>query len=373
MRKMGIADLPLHYGRCPKWLFPKMVKLSRIITETIILEFGIDEFLKNISDPFFFQSLGCIVGYDYHSSGVTTTLMGALKEALSIQEHGIAVCGGKGKASRETQKEIEDIADTIPFTQNKIEELKYVSRIVAKVDNSAIQAGYPLYHHSFIFTEKGKWAVIQQGMNTENRYARRYHWLSDDVKNFVVEPHKAIVSDRIEEFVLNLTSSKSIETQEVITDISKEGPRKVQNLYEELNDKTNVTLMDWIKPSVTKIKAEHLIMPRSINWDTARKLYDKQPENFEEVLTTDGVGPNTVRALALISMLIYGTEIDWKDPVKYSFCVGGKDGVPYPVNMKTYDKTIEVLQNAVKQSKMGYRDQTMALMKLGNLLKDNSL
>jgi hypothetical protein len=344
MRKMGIADLPLHYGRCPKWLFPKMVKLSRIITETIILEFGIDEFLKNISDPFFFQSLGCIVGYDYHSSGVTTTLMGALKEALSIQEHGIAVCGGKGKASRETQKEIEDIADTIPFTQNKIEELKYVSRVVAKVDNSAIQAGYPLYHHSFIFTEKGKWAVIQQGMNTENRYARRYHWLSDDVKNFVVEPHKAIVSDRIEEFVLNLTSSKSIETQEVITDISKEGPRKVQNL-----------------------------MPRSINWDTARKLYDKQPENFEEVLTTDGVGPNTVRALALISMLIYGTEIDWKDPVKYSFCVGGKDGVPYPVNMKTYDKTIEVLQNAVKQSKMGYRDQTMALMKLGNLLKDNSL
>lgn len=367
MKKLGTADLPLHFGRCPRWLFERMVKLSGGIAEAIILEFGRDEFLKRISDPFFFQSLGCAVGFDYHSSGLTTTLTGALKEALAAGEYGVIACGGKGNASRKAQEEIDRAGEIFSFTSQRIAQLRYASRISAKVDSTAIQSGYQLYHHVFFLEESGKWAVVQQGLNVDRRYARRYHWLSDDVHSYVVEPHTAIVSDRVEEAVLNLTSSGSLETQKVIVDISREKPVKVQNMVQELHDKTNVTLMDWIAPPLKKPLSKHLVMPRSINWEVARQLYETQPRDFEEVLMTRGVGPNTIRALALISNLVYGSEIDWRDPVKFSFCVGGKDGVPFPVDRRAYDDSISFLKGALENAKIGKEDRMMALRRLGKM------
>ncbi|MGD0328838.1 MAG: DUF763 domain-containing protein [Nitrososphaeria archaeon] len=368
LRKSGIADLPLHGGRCPRWLFPKMVKLSKEISETIILEFGKEEFLRRISDPFFFQSFGCAVGFDWHSSGLTTTLTGALKEAISVEEHGIAVCGGKGRMSKKTLDELDEAGQIFSFSSDRIERLKYTSKIVAKVDNTAIQSGYQLYHHVFFVDEKGKWAVVQQGMNPANGYARRYHWLSDEVKSFVVEPHSAIVGDNVEKKVLNLTSVKSTETQKTITDVSREKPHKIQNMLQELHDRSCITLLDWINPSTKKLEADHLVMPRNIDWEAVRQLYDKQPENFEEVLMTNGVGPNTLRALALISNLIYGTEIDWKDPIKYSFSVGGKDGVPFPIDRQAYSNSTKFLKEAIENARIGKDEQVKALRRLGNLV-----
>jgi len=369
MSRSGIADLPLHYGRCPRWLFPRMVKLSKAISETIILEFGKDEFLRRLADPYFFQSFSCVVGFDWHSSGTTTTLTGALKEALNAEEHGIAVCGGKGKASKATLSEIEEVAEKFPFTTKKVEQLQYASKVVAKVDTSAIQSGYQLYHHVLFVDEQGRWTIIQQGLNPDNRYARRYHWYHGKVESFVVEPHSAIVSDNVEKYVLNLTSKISLETQETIADISKESPKKVANMWQEIRDRSSVTLLDWIEPGFEKFNLKHLRMPRDIDWETARRLYETQPKSFEEVLMTENVGPKMIRALALISNLIYGTEVDWKDPVKYSFAVGGKDGVPFPVDRETYDRSITVLKTAVENSKIEKDEQIKALRRISAFVR----
>ncbi|MEM4522994.1 MAG: DUF763 domain-containing protein [Nitrososphaeria archaeon] len=370
MKKTGIAYLPLHGGRCPPWLFKKMVKLSRAICEIILQDFGRKELLRRLSNPFFFQSLGCVVGFDYHSSGLTTTLTGALKEALSIEEHGVVVCGGKGKASRSTLDEIEEYGSKFSFSSKKIDELKYCSRIVAKVDTSAIQSGYNLYHHAFFISEDGFWAVVQQGLNPKNRFARRYHWLSEKVQSFVLEPHSGLFGEKIEDIVLNLTSHKSVEAQKVIVDVCKEGPLKVRNMVGELNDKLNVTLTDWMFPGREKVAFKNLVMPVNVDWNVIRKLYDFQPKDFEEVLMTYGVGPNTVRALALISNLIYGAEVDWEDPIKYSFCVGGKDGVPYPVDKKAYEESIKFLVDAIEGSELGFNDRKNALKRLNSILTE---
>ncbi|MCX8189302.1 MAG: DUF763 domain-containing protein [Nitrososphaeria archaeon] len=368
MKKTGVAYLPLHGGRCPPWLFRKMVRLSKAICEIILQDFGRKELLRRFSNPFFFQSLGCVVGFDYHSSGLTTTLTGALKEALSLEEHGVAVCGGKGKASRLTLEEIEKYGSKFSFSSKRIDNLKYCSRIVAKVDTSAVQSGYNLYHHAFFISEDGSWAVVQQGLNPKNRFARRYHWLSEKVQSFVLEPHSGFFGERIEDVVLNLTSYKSVTAQKVIVDVAKEGPMKVRNMVSELNDKLNVTLMDWIFPGQKKVAFKNLIMPVSVDWNVIRKLYEFQPKNFEEVLMTYGVGPSTVRALALISNLIYGAEVDWEDPIKYSFCVGGKDGVPYPVDKKAYEESIKFLRDVIEGSEIGLDDRKNALKRLNIIL-----
>ncbi len=369
LKKTGVAYLPLHGGRCPPWLFRKMVRLSKAICEIILQDFGRRELLKRLSNPFFFQSFGCAVGFDYHSSGLTTTLTGALKEALSLEEHGVVVCGGKGKASRLTLDEIEKYGSKFSFSSKKIDDLKYCSRIVAKVDTSAIQSGYNLYHHAFFISEDGCWSVVQQGMNPENRFARRYHWLSEKVQSFVLEPHSGLFGEKIEDIVLNLTSYKSVDAQKVIVDVSKEGPLKVRSMVSELNDKLNITLMDWIFPGQKKMAFKNLVMPVSVDWNAVRRLYEFQPKNFEEVLMTYGVGPNTVRALALISNLIYGAEIDWEDPIKYSFCVGGKDGVPYPVDKKAYEESIKFLKDVVEGSEIGLDDRKNALKRLNIILQ----
>lgn len=357
--RIGIADLPLHYGTAPRWLFNRMVKLSKAISEIIILEFGRDEFLRRLSNPFFFQSLSCILGYDWNSSGTTTVTLGALKLAIKPEELGIAVLGGKGKASRKTPKEIEKLSEIFPLTTKNIEKLKYASKMSAKIDNSVLQDGFNLYHHSFIVTEDGKWATVQQGMSNETGYARRYHWLSETVKRFVVEPHEAICCDTRVSKVLNMVAKESEEVRECSVDLVKDDPNHLKKYFVQYwisNQKQrNLLKYLWMSPKHT-FEFNH--------FEILQKLHEIQPKDYEELVATKGVGPKTVRALALLSKLIYGTEPSWRDPVKFTFHVGGKDGIPYPVDRKTYDISIKVLRAALEQAKLNNREKLLAFSRL---------
>jgi len=266
--------------------------------------------------------------------------------------------------------EISHIGENFGFSADKIGGLRYASRMSAKVDNTAIQAGYPLYHHTFFVTEDGKWAVVQQGMSLKDRTARRYHWLSENVEDFLVEPHDAIVGDVKREVALNMTAKESEGCQKTSTDIAKEEPRKVIKMLKSIRPTYQKSLQEWI-PQITwkEYVVDVLSLPRNLNWKAVRKAYDFQPKNYEELLGIRGIGPATVRALALISELIYGEKPSWKDPVKYSFCVGGKDGVPFPVDRTTYDETIEILESAIKQAKVGGKEKINAVKRLSNFLK----
>jgi len=360
-----MAQLPLHYGRAPHWLVVRMIDLAREITTIIIDEYGRDEFLRRISDPYWFQALGCVLGYDWHSSGVTTVLTGMLKNAIKSETHGLAVCGGKGRASRKAPEEISQAGDNFGLSTARIEALRYASRMSAKVDNTAIQAGYQLYHHAFFLAEDGKWAVVQQGMSDQDRTARRYHWLSEHVQNFVVEPHDAIVGDVKRNIALNMTAKESENCRRVSTEIVKQRPEKLMRLLQSARPAYQTSLEKWVPEAMWKEYAvEVLSMPKTLNWKVAKRLYDFQPENYEQLLGIRGVGPATVRGLALIAELVYGASPSWKDPVKYSFAVGGKDGVPYPVNKRSYDEIIKILESAVEQAKVGEKERINALKRL---------
>lgn len=367
MYRTGIANLPIHNGKAPRWLFKRMVNLSKGIIDVISLEYGNDEFLKRLSDPFWLQALSCVLGFDWHSSGCTTVTCGALKEAIDPNQHGIFIAGGKGKVSRKTPYQIEKFGDNYNFSTSKIEKLKYASRMSAKIDNTAIQDGYKLYHHVFIFTKNCKWTVIQQGLNEEIKYARRYHWFSENVKDFVCEPHDAIIGERNNKKVLNMISKDSIDTQKTCIDLVNDNPIHIQNDWAKLT-KINgqTTLSNWDKPEINLVKC--LDMPRSINWAKMKEIYNFKPKNYEELLSLNGVGPNTVRALALISDLIYGEKPSWTDPVKYSFTVGGKDGVPFPVDKKAMDESIEIIKSGIQQAKTGQKDKIYAIKRLKNFI-----
>ncbi len=345
MPKTGIATLPLHYGKAPKWLFDRMVALSREITYAIVSEFGQKAFLEKLSDPFWFQALGCVLGFDWHSSGLTTTVTGALKEGLRGMERelGVYMAGGKGATSRKTPEQITIYADK--YLINPMP-LTYASRMSAKVDNTAVQDGYQLYHHVFIFTYMGEWAVVQQGMNENKRTARRYHWLGSAVNEFVVEPHIAVCCDR-KDTTLNMVALESENARQVCTDLSKEKPektikeiKKIQEL--ELTERHNVTAAD--------------INPKRL-YRILTKTYERQSEDFERLLGIKGVGPKTIRALSLISELIYGIPPSYRDPARFSFAHGGKDGTPFPVDRNTYDRTIDVMKNAIHSAGAGIGNQ----------------
>jgi len=368
MPRTGIANLPLHPGRAPKWLFKRMVSLSRGITEVIIYEYGKDEFLRRISDPFWFQALACVLAWDWHSSGATTVTCGALKEAINPKEFGFAIAGGKGKASRKTLLEIEQFGNLYNLSTTAIKELQYSSRMAAKVDNTAIQDGYNLYHHVLIFSENGKWAVIQQGLNDETLYARRYHWLSEQVKSFICEPHNAIIGNDRQEIVLDMTAKQSISAQKISVDLVNDNPQHLKRDWAELTRPENQrTLDNWLYPQQNKQPLEYLDMPRAISWQKMREIYDIHPANYEELLSICGAGPNTVRALALISDLIYGETPSWKDPIRFTFAHGGKDKLPYAVDLPTYATSIGMLEDAVKQAKIGNTEKIHALKRLRNV------
>ncbi len=372
--KTGIANLPLHGGNCPAWLFPRMKKLAGEITEAIVLEHGTEEFLRRLSDPCFFQSLGCVIAFDWHSSGLTTTTTAAIKEGIEKKNLGIKVCGGKGAASRKTPRELDESGNELGLSSAKIERLKYSSRMSAKVDNNLIQDGYQLYHHSFFVSESGKWAVIQQGMNNINRYARRYHWLSDNVESFVKEPHSCISCDKKESSVLNMTSLESKEAQKAGIDMVNDNP---EHLRKHMNQTIRNLKQQMILPDFTG-ESQILNMPihepilqcelseRVLN--QLKAAYEIQPQSYEELVSLRGVGAKSIRALALVSELIYGCRASWQDPVKFSFAHGGKDGYPYPVDRENYDSTISFMKAAVENAKLRDKEKTKAIFKLNQLM-----
>ena len=372
MKKAGFAELPLHGGKAPGWLVKRMIKLANCIVAVILEEYGRDVFLRRLSDPHWFQALGCVLGYDWHSSGVTTVLTGVLKSAIDPSEFGLAVCGGKGKASMKAQSEICAAGEILGLSTGKIERLRYASRMSAKIDNSALQDGYQLYHHAFFLAEDGRWAVIQQGMNTDNRTARRYHWLSENVENFVVEPHAAIIGERKSPVALDMTARESEGCRRASVDIVKENPRKIARMLSSIQRTEQRTLVDWIPASndsdEMRCMQKFLSMPVRINWKAVSRAYEFQPRNYEELIGIRGIGPATVRGLALISEIIYGEEPSWRDPVKYSFAYGGKDGVPFPVDRKAMDESINILREAIKNAKMGNKEKILTLKRLRSLV-----
>jgi len=371
MGKRGVADLPLHGGKAPPWLILRMRKLAKEIVSILIREKGEREFLRKISDPYWFQAFGCVLGYDWHSSGLTTVVTGVLREALNESEIGIKVAGGKGKRALSTLNDIERLGEELGLTSIKIDKLKYASRMAAKVDNVALQDGFTLYHHVILFTEDGDWAVVQQGMNEPLKYARRYHWLSDKVVSFVREPHLGIVSDRVQEMVLNMVDERSEGARRLSVDLINEGPLKLRKSFRALKALNNRTLNPWLgKPSTKEyIVPTYLLMPRRIDWDLVKSVYEWRPKDYEELLSIKGVGASLIRALALISQLIYGEDPSWEDPVKYSFAFGGKDGVPYPVDIKTMDEAITFLEEAIKATEVEREEKLKALKRLYILSK----
>jgi len=358
----GVTDLPLHEGRAPAWLMARMKKMAYAVAKVIVDDYGRRELLRRLSDPYWFQSFGCALGFDWHSSGLTTTVVGALREALSLKVHGVAVAGGKGSMSRRVPEQIMGSG----LDEDKAARLIRASRLAAKVDNAVLQDGYQIYHHAIIFTEDGEWAVIQQGMNPDQGYARRYHWLGERVECFVVEPHSAIASVRREKAVLNMVSRESEEARRASVDLASERPStliRLLNIAARGQETLTAFIGDEMDLQVTRLPS-FLRMPRRIDWNAIRRAYELRPRSYEELVEIRGIGPSTIRALALISALIYGARIDWRDPVRFTFAVGGKDGVPYPVSRRTYDEAISFMQQVLEEAELGSDEKKEALRRL---------
>ena len=350
--RTGTAQLPLHGGRAPAWLFGRMVKLAREITIHIVQEFGPEEVLRRLSDPFWFQAFGCVLGFDWHSSGVTTTVTGAVKEGIRGLEKdlGFHAGGGKGAVSRKTPAEIVAACERLSIDARP---LVYASRMSAKVDSAAVQDGYQLYHHAFFFTHSGGWCVVQQGMNDVNGMARRYHWLASSVKSYVNEPHAAICADARGE-TLNLVAAESDQVRTCASVLARETPGVVLSALKGI-------------PALT-MPRRHAVMIADVNPRYLEKIllktYERAPEDFETLLGMEGVGARTLRALALVSEVIYGTPASTRDPARFSFAHGGKDGTPFPVDRETYDKSIDWLREAVARARIGDSDRMRALRSL---------
>lgn len=376
----GIATFTLDYGKCPPWLFQRMVKLGREMTKVLVSEYGPDEFVKRVADPVWFQSLGTVLAFDWNASGLTTILTAALKEAIRNEEKdlGIFICGGKGKTSRKTPDEIQQWSQILNLPGKN---LVYNSKMAAKVDSSLVQDGYQIYHHAFFFTKNGTWAVVQQGMNTQNQTARRYHWYdsSYERQNFVNEPHTAISSQLFRKRMLNLVSSKSEKTRRISSELVQAGYKALIKDLEILRRHTS----SFSKMVSLKSGSEQLTLLELndinfhshpvLNEDFSKsryleKIFQKityeKPGNYEKLLATEGVGPKTMRALALVAEIIYGAKPSYEDPARYSFAHGGKDFIPYPVDRGTYDGTIKILQSAVQKSKLNTFEKDKILKRI---------
>ena len=348
MKRSGSADLPLHYGHVPQWLYDRMSKLGLAVFEVILADYGKTEVIRRMSDPFWFQSLGAVMGMDWHSSGVTTSVMGALKRVINpkSKELGIYIAGGKGKFSKETPNELLKIAHLTGLNGN---ELVKASKLSAKVDNTAIQDGYQLYTHNFILNDEGSWTVVQQGMSGKDKTARRYHWHSENLKSFVDEPHSGICGKN-QGIILDLTAKSAVENRKGIIEISHEPPEKIMK---------EVSL---ILPAHHDVRASDVNMKRL--GAMLAMTREMQPENFEDLLLLKGVGPRTMQSLALVSEVIHGAPSRFQDPARFSFAHGGKDGHPFPVPTKIYDETLDILRTGIEKSKMGNSDKMHAIKKL---------
>jgi Uncharacterized conserved protein len=343
------ADMPLHYGHVPEWLYKRMGALGVAITEAVILEYGTSGFLQRISNPAWFQSLGCALGMDWHSSGITTSVLGALKQTVNKRSHelGIYICGGKGKHSRNTPNELMKIGD---ITGLDAHALVRSSKLSAKVDNTAIQDGYQIYLHSFIVTNTGEWAVIQQGMNDDNGMARRYHWHSPAVRTFIETPHTFIYGHNCGQ-ILNITDKQATPTKAGILQLTREDPNKI------LNEARSITM-----PRHHEVQAKDIDLKRL--GAILAVAHEKEALDMETLLLLEGLGPRTLQSLTLVSEVIHGTPSRFDDPARFSFAHGGKDGHPFPVPTKVYDETINTLEHAINRAKLGQNDKQEALKSL---------
>ncbi len=349
MRTNAHADLPLHHGRVPPWLANRMATLGRAIVESILTEYGKEEFMKRISDPLWFQSFGAVMGMDWHSSGITTSVVGALKRAINPISHqlGIYVCGGRGRHSRKTPSELMQIADKTGLDGHH---LVRCSRLSAKVDNTAIQDGFQIYLHSFILTAEGDWAVVQQGMNEQNGYARRYHWHASEFDSFIKDPHTSICGQN-QGLILNLSHQKADKTHQGILDIVGQHPTRMIEEIRKIR-----------MPARHDVKAKDLDLRRL--GSIIALANDREMLDFESLLLLKGLGPRTLQSLTLVSEVIHGTPSRFEDPARFSFAHGGKDGKPFPVPLKVYDETIATLRKAVDKAKIGHSDRQKAIKSL---------
>lgn len=382
--KRGVATFTLDTGKCPPWLFERMVKLGRSMTDVLIEEYGPDEYIKRIADPVWFQSLGTVLAFDWNASGLTTILTAALKEAIRGREKelGVFIAGGKGATSRKTPDQIAEWGRILSLPEQTTKDLVYSSKMSAKVDSSLIQDDYTLYHHAFFFSKNGAWTVVQQGMNTANATARRYHWYSDNPSdiNFTEEPHKGIASQLFRKQTRNLVAKKSKKNKDLSIELVESGYKTLMKDIEILRRHSGeVSRMLAVKTtgqqefvfaefdrkefSHHQVEMEDFTKSKYLDRILQRVTYET-PQDFENLLAIKGVGGKTIRALSLVSEIIYGAEPSYQDPARYSFAHGGKDATPYPVDKETYDQTISVLGNAVRKSKISPLEKNKALKRI---------
>jgi hypothetical protein len=338
MKRSGIADLPLHGGRVPAWLAQRMTTLGTAISETVLLEYGASELLSRLSDPFWFQALGCVMGMDWHSSGITTSVLGALKRGLNprANELGIYICGGRGRHARQTPGELLAVAEARGLDGD---ELVRTSRLTARIDNNAIADGFQIYLHSFIVTRDGEWAVVQQGMNESNRLARRYHWHSAAVRDFTSQPHTAIVGEN-QGAIMNLVDPAAKPAQNAVISVAAESPERTISEFRKL-----------ALPRHHDVRAGNVDLKRL--GAVLAVSYDRQLRDFASLLLLENLGPRTLQSLALIAEVVHGTPTRFSDPARFSFAHGGKDGHPFPVPLKTYDESLGVLRNSLDRARLG--------------------
>lgn len=395
VRSTGHADLPLHGGIVPKWLADRMMQMGTLIVESLIDNFGKKEVLVRLSDPLWFQSLGAVMGMDWHSSGITTSVMYALKRGINARarEFGLCICGGRGKYSRRTPDELRFLADATGMDGDK---LVNSSKLVAKVDSTAVQDGFQLYMHNFILSDEGDWTVVQQGMNVETKTARRYHWSSENLRSFIEEPHSGVTGEN-EGLILNLTAKDADSTRNRILDFSKENPdrviKEIQNVIKHDDNKILVPKKEIVTPQnelfsgTTELACtgknggfdivpqRSIVMPahhevRKEDVDLKRlgavlaTAYEAGPKDFESLLLTPGLGPRTLQSLTLVSEVIYGTPSRFTDPARFSFAHGGKDGHPFPVPLKVFDDSIRILHESIERSKLGFKDKSECIKRL---------
>ena len=393
IKRSGYADLPLHTGTVPKWLADRMMRLGTLIIEALVLKYGKKEVLIRLSDPLWFQSLGAVLGMDWHSSGITTSVMYALKRGLNrrAKELGIVVCGGRGKYSRRTPEELQILADMTGMDGNK---LINCSKLAAKFDGTARQDGFQLYQHNFILSDQGDWTVVQQGMNVSEKKARRYHWSSEKLRSFVENPHTGVTGEN-QGLILNLTDINASSTRSKILSLTQENPDRIirevkkmggsESLQLELFDDAeknknppsnqNNISNEWQKTQILIKNDRNLVMPshheiRAEDIDLKRlgavlaTAYESENTDFESLLLTPGLGPRTLQSLTLVSEVIYGTPSRFTDPARFSFAHGGKDGHPFPVTTKIYDESIRILGESIEESKMGYSEKSECLYRL---------
>lgn len=354
MKRSGVADLPLHGGRVPLWLANRMTKLGTAITETIVRDYGTSAFLSRLSDPFWFQALGAVMGMDWHSSGITTSVMGALKRGLAprADELGLYICGGRGKFSRQTPNELRLLGDRRGFDG---EALVRTSRLTARIDNNAIADGFQIYLHNFVLAADGEWAVVQQGLNDRSGLARRYHWHSAAVKDFVAEPHTGIVGEN-QGTIMNLVDTKARPAQSALLEIAHERPDKTLSVARHLR-----------LPSHHEVRARNVDLKRL--GAVLALAYERDLHDFAELLLLENLGPRTLQSLALVAEVVHGAPSRFSDPARFSFAHGGKDRHPFPVRLKTYDQSLDFLRTALDAAKVGDGDKIDGFRRLEGFVR----